>query len=277
MRFQATTTAVVAVFATSALAQWPSCANDCANDADFYNDPSGFCADDSKISSANSCIAKSSCSDSDKSTIYQFIAQACANTGATITAGPEATFSPTSGGPWPTGTDGWGSWSKGPWGTNGPWGSNSDWTTWTTKGGPWKSGGWPFGGHTSEWGPWASNGPWQSGPWTAWWGDKDCPGSTWSGWTNGPWGTNAPWTTWTGCTAQTTATNVLTSTISGSAVRITQYGVKVAEATGAAATTGSGTATAAAATSSSTGAGAMKTAGVGAVVGAAMLGFAAAL
>ncbi|KAF2497006.1 hypothetical protein BU16DRAFT_560312 [Lophium mytilinum] len=207
---------------------------------------------------------------------------------ATITASPETTF--TSDGAWPTKTgDGWGPLSNAP---NGPWGSNSDWQSWTTKygswnsdwstkSGPWndfKSGDWPFGGHSgSAWGPWASSGAWQSGPWTEWWGKSDCPDSTWSGWTNGPWGTNAPWTTWSGCTEKTTATNVVTSIISGSPVVKTQYGIQVAAASATAAKTGSGTGTAAAATATSTGAGAMKTAGVGAAVGAAMLGFAVAL
>ncbi|KAF2816485.1 uncharacterized protein BDZ99DRAFT_566310 [Mytilinidion resinicola] len=210
---------------------------------------------------------------------------------ATITASPETSF--TSDAPWPTKSgDGWGPGhlSNGP---NGPWGSNSDWQSWTTKYGPWnsdwstksgpwndfKSGDWPFGGASNTaWGPWASSGAWQSGPWTQWWGKSDCPDSTWSGWTQGPWGTAAPWTTWSGCTEKTTATNVVTSIISGSPVVNTQYGIQVAAATAtAAAKTGSGTATAAAATSTSTGAGAMRTAGVGAAVGAAMLGFAVAL
>ena len=65
----------------------------------------------------------------------------------------------------------------------------------------------------------------------------------------------------------------MTTTISGNVVLSTQFGVQVAAVTGDAA---SGTGTAA--TAGSTGAAApMRTAGAGVVVGAAIMGFAAAL
>ncbi|KAF2857369.1 hypothetical protein K470DRAFT_223510 [Piedraia hortae CBS 480.64] len=97
----------------------------------------------------------------------------------------------------------------------------------------------PFGaGMANGWGPWAtiSNRPWTSGPWTAWWGTNACPPSTWSGWTSGPWASGAPWTTWSACTASTTATSVITATITTGGTQsvqtTTSFGVKVAQASG---------------------------------------------
>ena len=217
-------------------AAFPSCVSSCWEDV--RNSASGCSAGDysclctgDAITSANSCIDSSSCSDSEKSDSYQAIAQLCANSGATVTASPEATWSATSGGTaWPSG-----------------WTTNTAWASVTSKwgggpGGPagWTPGQWgPFGqgrpGH--GWGPWASEstGAWTTGAWTSWWGTDDCPASTWSGWTNGPWGTNAPWTTWAGCTATTTATGVVTSTITANGTTqvttSTSFGIQVAQAT----------------------------------------------
>ncbi|KAF1969767.1 hypothetical protein BU23DRAFT_233683 [Bimuria novae-zelandiae CBS 107.79] len=129
----------------------------------------------------------------------------------------------------------------GPWGGDGPgrgpgnhpgapdgdhWGGSSGW-------GPWGS---------NSWGPsaWASNSAWRDGPWTQWWGGSRCPGSDWPGWTQGPWSTDAPWTSWKGCTASTTATSVVTTTVSGVQTEATQFGVQVAQADGTASTAGSG-------------------------------------
>ncbi|KAF9737404.1 hypothetical protein PMIN06_001191 [Paraphaeosphaeria minitans] len=91
--------------------------------------------------------------------------------------------------------------------------------------GPWGS---------NSWGPsaWQSNSAWRDGPWTQWWGGSACPDSNWPGWTDGPWSTDAPWTSWAGCSASTTATSVVTTTVSGVQTTATQYGVKVAQATG---------------------------------------------
>lgn len=116
----------------------------------------------------------------------------------------------------------------GPWGGYGPgnhphsppngdqWGGQNGW-------GPWGS---------NSWGPsqWQSNSAWRNGPWTQWWDGSICPGSDWPGWTQGPWSTSAPWTSWTGCTASTTATSVVTTTVSGVQTTATQYGVQVAQA-----------------------------------------------
>ncbi|KAL5372759.1 hypothetical protein DPSP01_013228 [Paraphaeosphaeria sporulosa] len=91
--------------------------------------------------------------------------------------------------------------------------------------GPWGS---------NNWGPsaWQSNSAWHDGPWTRWWGGSACPDSDWPGWTEGPWSTDAPWTGWAGCSASTTATSVVTTTVSGVQTTATQYGVKVVQATG---------------------------------------------
>jgi hypothetical protein len=91
--------------------------------------------------------------------------------------------------------------------------------------GPWGSGSWGPFSH------WATDSSWRSnGPWTNWWGGSACPGSDWPGWTAGPWSTDAPWTTWSGCTASTTATSVVSKSVSGSKVVSTAYGVRVAQA-----------------------------------------------
>lgn len=194
------------------------------------------------------------------------------------------TFFPSGGSAWPSA-----------WTTNSAWASAvSSWQTQTTGapgpfGGAWGPnandsngggpGGWhggngvgPFGpgGPGNGWGPWsdASTGSWTQGPWTSWWGGSACPPSTWSGWTSGPWGTEAPWTTWSGCSAETTASSVVTTTVTtGSSTGVqttTNYGIRVAAASDSAAATESG----ASATGASEGAAAVPTAMVGSVMGA---------
>lgn len=127
----------------------------------------------------------------------------------------------------------------GPWGGYGPGGRGHR----PPHGGHWGgSDGWgPWG--SNSWGPsdWQSNSAWRSGPWTQWWGGSACPASDWPGWTEGPWSTDAPWTSWAGCTASTTSTNLVTTTVSGIETTATQYGVQVAQAdsTGGSGTTGS--------------------------------------
>jgi hypothetical protein len=127
---------------------------------------------------------------------------------------------------------------QGPWGgsyvlNNHPWGppNSGHW------GGP---NGWdPWG--SNNWGPsaWQSNSVWRDGPWTQWWGGSACPDSDWPGWTQGPWSNDAPWTSWDGCTASTTATSVVTTTVSGVKVIDTLYGVQVAQALGTRGNSGS--------------------------------------
>jgi hypothetical protein len=124
--------------------------------------------------------------------------------------------------------------------------------------GPWGS---------SNFGPysdWSTRSNWRNGPWTAWWGGSACPPSDWPGWTAGPWSTSAPWTSWSGCSASTTATSVVTTTVNGTAATTTAYELQVAAAS---VTAGD----------ASTGAGAQVTAGIGAVMGAAVLGLAVGL
>jgi hypothetical protein len=87
-----------------------------------------------------------------------------------------------------------------------------------------------------------------------------CPPTDWPGWTAGPWKTDAPWTTWSACEAKTTATSVVTTTINGSAVVSTQFGLQVA-----------------AASAESTGGVARVTMGLGSVVGVLVLGVAVGL
>lgn len=118
----------------------------------------------------------------------------------------------------------------------------------------------PFGpSNYGPWSDWSTRSDWRSEPWTAWWGQSACPPTDWPGWTAGPWKSNAPWTTWSGCTAKTTATSVITTTVNGSAVVTTAFGLQVAAAS--AQTTGG-----------STGGMPVVTAGLGGVLGAAVLG-----
>ncbi|USP72834.1 uncharacterized protein yc1106_00108 [Curvularia clavata] len=128
--------------------------------------------------------------------------------------------------PWPTGSYGPG---QGPWGPGGfhggggPGGPGRHW------GGP--DGPGPWG--SSNYGPysdWSTRSDWRSGPWTAWWDGDKCPPSDWPGWTAGPWSTSAPWTSWSACTASTTATSVVTNTVSGVVATSTAYGLQVAQA-----------------------------------------------
>jgi hypothetical protein len=129
--------------------------------------------------------------------------------------------------PWPTGSYGPG---QGPWVSGGPrgyhgLGGGRHWGG-TDGVGPWGTGG--------PWSLWSANSEWRTnGPWTNWWGGSACPGTDWPGWTAGPWGTSPPWTSWAGCTARTTATNVVTTTVSGSALASTAYGIQVAAANAA--------------------------------------------
>ncbi|KAF2460498.1 hypothetical protein BDY21DRAFT_335578 [Lineolata rhizophorae] len=254
MRTQLPIAVAAALLSSKAAAQWwfngPDCASDCwdlwdDDDCDWSdNGPGGcLCGNSTAVDTVNSCIADSDCSDDDKSSIYQTIAQACVNLGTPVSATPEATYSVTSGGSsWPTAT--WtsagGNW--GPGGPHGPWHSSSDgdWDDWgmgTTRGPhmPWSTGGpGPFGpgGMHGGWGPWGSSGSWTSGPWTNWWGSTDsCPGSTWSGWTSGDWNSTAPWTTWSACTASTSSIEVTTTGADGAQSVSTSLSIQVAQAT----------------------------------------------
>ncbi|CAG8957880.1 hypothetical protein HYFRA_00000220 [Hymenoscyphus fraxineus] len=238
------------------------CAQSCSKDFDDSCDPS-------MLSNALSCISSSNCVDSDKIKFFDKITKACEEEKAHITAAPQPT--PTEhwdlkrawgpyqgGGPgpgaswsgtvWPTPGASWdgkvwptpgASWDGKVWPTTGSWSVNGPWGTWTGSG-PWPTtvpnanGGPGYGPFGGNWGPWGSTGSWTASPFTSWWGDKNCPDGTWSGWTAGPWSTNAPWTSWSkGCTATTTASSTYTTMVSGSIVTDTSYGVKVAEATGA--------------------------------------------
>jgi hypothetical protein len=170
----------------------PSCVSSCwqdlRGDSTSYSD---FCTGD-KLNTLNSCIASSDCSDADRESTYQVIAQGCANAGQTPTASQQATFSATSGkniptsGPWSGGVGGPG----GPWGgqgskTGGDWTTNSNWQSWTsahptptvTDSAAWSSwyasAGWPTA--SSDWSSWASAKGWPTsavagGPFPFAWG-----------------------------------------------------------------------------------------------------------
>jgi len=209
-----------AQFGFGGLGNSPSCASSCMSDWDsgafWTNGGDGFCSNTTLIASANSCVDSSSCSASDKESIYKNIAQLCASVGHSVTATPEATFSVT---------------------------ANPSWTTsaWPGSSGAWGPGFGPFGGDSGGWGPWGSSGSWTTGAWTGWWGGAGCPGSTWTGWTSGDWDSKAPWTSWTACSATTTATVTFTTTTTNagvtSVVTGTTFGVKVAEGTATATST----------------------------------------
>lgn len=187
---------------------------DCERNWTSWKDTSAFCQNNTAIGVINSCIASSSCSESEKTDAYRGVAQACINADVVITAQPEATFSVTSdGSAWPS--------------------------TWTSGAHPWGSGG-PFGpGHGGGWGPWGSQGQWTSGPWTSWWNDNDrgpghCPNRSWPGWTSGSWSSGAPWTSWTACTCYATSTTTVTATAgSGQPTTSVSYVYRVAEAASA--------------------------------------------
>ncbi|EME80614.1 uncharacterized protein MYCFIDRAFT_212089 [Pseudocercospora fijiensis CIRAD86] len=218
-------------------AGFPSCVSSCRDSNADYSNYKSLCTNNDMLNTLNTCVDDSSCSDSEKSDVKETIAQLCANSGATITAAPFASYSVTSGGSaWPTA-----------WTTNSAWASavsawNGNGNGRPGWGGPGAGGFGPFGQHGGPggngWGagPWASSGAWTSGAWTSWWGTKACPASTWSGWTDASWSTSAPWTTWSACTAQTTATTTVTVTTtdsSGSSITSisTSFGIRVAEAT----------------------------------------------
>jgi hypothetical protein len=149
----------------------PSCVSSCwqdlqGSDASSYTD---FCTGD-KLNTLNSCIASSDCSDADKESTYQIIAQGCANAGQTPTASQQATFSATSGKNIPTPGSGngigGGPWQGGQGSKSGEWTTNSDWQSWTsahptptaTDSAAWSSwyssAGWPTA--SSDWSSWAS-------------------------------------------------------------------------------------------------------------------------
>lgn len=139
----------------------PSCVSDIWGDLrngdNNANDWSSYCTGDA-LNDLNSRVADSDCDDSDKEAVYQVIAQACANAGETPTASPQATFSATSGKPFPiSGSNG------GPWGgRHGDWTSKSSlWQSWTsahptpavTDSAAWSS--WSTAAK-SDWSSWAS-------------------------------------------------------------------------------------------------------------------------
>ncbi|KAH7071188.1 hypothetical protein BKA63DRAFT_517498 [Paraphoma chrysanthemicola] len=158
-------------------------------------------------------------------------------------------------------------WATGGWGPGyGPWGGGRG------PGGPGGPGHWggpngpgPWGSSNyGPWSEWSTRTDWRNGPWTAWNG-AECPGSDWPvRWTAGPWSTKAPWTSWSACSARTTATTVVTTTINGSAVVTSAYGLQVAAASASQVGSAGGGVPAA-------------TAGVGAAIGAAILGLAVGL
>jgi len=262
--------AVIAAFLQGAYAQGPACAQSCiSNDLNSGASYSSLCGDSNKVSSVNSCIASSSCSDSDKNSVYQFIASACANVGVSMTAGPEATWSATSGsGGWggfggpgfggksfaasdssawssytsahpsgPSASD-WSSFtaaygiSRGPWGTGTPTGSG--WLTQVT-GGPGGPGGFGFGGGHGGWGP-GQGGPFGGGNWGS------GPLSSGGSWTTGAWtnwwnGNSCPASDWPGWTSGSWSTSAPWTSWSGCSASVTASSVYTTISNGAPYTT----------------------------------------
>lgn len=151
----------------------PSCVSDCWQDLrGDYGSFSDFCTGDT-LNTLNSCIADSDCSDSDKDSTYQAIAQGCANAGQSVTASPQATFSATSGKNLPSpgfGEPGAG----GPWrgqGKGGDWTTNSDWQSWTSAHPT------PTVTDFAAWSSWASDAGWPtaSSDWSSWASAKGLP------------------------------------------------------------------------------------------------------
>jgi hypothetical protein len=141
----------------------PSCLDSCWNDLHNDNNYADFC-NGADLDTLNSCIAASDCTDADKESTYQVIAQGCANAGQTPTASQQATFSVTSGKNSPT--PGFSGNHGGPWrgAATSQWISNSDWQSWTSAHPT------PTVTDSSAWSSWASSAGWPtaSTEWSSW-------------------------------------------------------------------------------------------------------------
>lgn len=80
-----------------AWAAFPSCVSSCQNSNIDYSQGSALCSNTDDINTLQKCVGDSSCSDSDKNSVYSAVAQLCANSGKTITQGPFASITATSG------------------------------------------------------------------------------------------------------------------------------------------------------------------------------------
>jgi hypothetical protein len=151
----------------------PSCVSSCwqnlSGDASSYAD---FCTGD-KLNTLNSCIADSTCSDADKESTYQVIAQGCANAGQTPTASQQASFSATSGKNIPTSIGGAGPWRGGNGQSKGDWTTNSDWQSWTSAHPT------PTASDSAAWSSWYASAGWPttSSDWSSWASAKGFPTS----------------------------------------------------------------------------------------------------
>jgi len=199
------------------------CLSNCLTSVDWNRrdrDTREFCGDEGFITDLTECIGESTCSEEDKSTFYETLAQACANSGYPLTESEYASYSATSGGAYPTEA----------------WSSIADsWeSAWETRTGPAYPGVTAWGGvwgpFAGGWGPFSKEGDWVSGHCTGWWNGTACPTPAWTGWTEGEWRSKADWTTWKSCSATTTATSVYTTTDGSATITSTSYGVKVAAA-----------------------------------------------
>lgn len=76
---------------------FPSCVSSCQDANIDYSSGSALCDNKDAVSTLQKCVDDSDCSDSDKSSVYSAVQQLCADAGKTITQGPFATVTATSG------------------------------------------------------------------------------------------------------------------------------------------------------------------------------------
>lgn len=76
---------------------FPSCVSSCKDSNIDFSSGTALCDSNDAVSSLQKCVDDSDCSDSDKKSVYSAVAQLCANSGKTITQGPFASVTATSG------------------------------------------------------------------------------------------------------------------------------------------------------------------------------------
>jgi hypothetical protein len=200
--------AVVASLASSALAQFPACANNCVQQAlsGFNGNFNQLCQNTATLTSLNSCLSNAGCNANDRNTINNYIATTC-NNAVSSSFFPSQTFNSfnTFSTPYPTTGFGGGYntaalsaynsyTSAHPSGWTGP-----DYSSFTSQYGPV-----PTGSYTSAGGSFGSGpgfggfgGPFGMGP-GGWSAAQGGPFGN-NNWGQGPYGSMGPWTTgaWT--------------------------------------------------------------------------------
>jgi len=203
--------AVVASIASSALAQFPACANNCVQQAvsGFSGNFQQLCADQGRLTTLNNCLSTAGCNQNDRNSINNYIASTCNNAASNTFFPTQTGFSTfnTFNTPFPTTGFGGGYNSAAysayssytsahPSGWSGP-----DYSSFTSQYGPIPTGGWNSNGGSwgsgSGWGGFGGGGPFGMGP-GGWSPAQGGPFGN-NNWGQGPYGSMGPWTTgaWT--------------------------------------------------------------------------------